>query len=97
MLILLHGIWFQYMLPNLVYPDQGSIKQREQKKNNNNNKHVFPIIWEMYVYMRIQWPEKIVVHQFVMGLFKLEVKSKVTVKTTTLIYGGSDVLKLIKR
>lgn len=67
MLILLHAIWFQYMLPNLVYPEQGSIKQREQKKKNN--KHVFPIMWEMYVCMRIQWLEKIVVvHQFVMGL-----------------------------
>ena len=32
MLILLHAIWFPYMLPNLVYPEQGSIKQREQKK-----------------------------------------------------------------
>lgn len=31
MLILLHAIWFPYMLPNLVYPEQGSIKQREQK------------------------------------------------------------------
>ena len=87
MLILLHAIWFPYMLPNLVYPEQGSIKQREQKKNKKkHNKHVVPIIWQMYMFMRIQWLEKIVVvHEFVMVFFKLEEKSEVTVETTTLI------------
>lgn len=68
MLILLHGIWFLYMLPNLVYPEQGSIKQ---KRAQRNNKHVFPIIWQMYMFMRIQWLEKIVVvHGFVTGLLR---------------------------
>ena len=88
MLILLHAIWFPYMLPNLVYPEQGSIKQREQKKKTKkkHNKHVVPIIWQMYMFMRIQWLEKIVVvHEFVMVFFKLEEKSEVTVETTTLI------------
>ena len=59
MLILLHAIWFPYMLPNLVYPEQGSIKQREQKKNKKKtqqacrshylaNVHVYenPVAWE---------------------------------------------------
>lgn len=36
-------------------------------------------------------------HQFVTGAFKREKKSKVTVKTTMLIYVSSEVLKLIKR
>lgn len=74
MLILLHAIWFQYMLPNLVYPEQGSIKQK-------NNKHVFPIIREMYMFMRIQWLEKIVVvHEFVMGILSCRRNQKWQVK-----------------
>lgn len=96
MLILLHAIWFQYMLPNLVYPERGSIKQREQKRKTTSM--YFPLCSKCMCVMRIQWNEKIVVvHQFVMGwFFKQERKSKVTVKTTTLIYGGGEVLKLIE-
>lgn len=32
MLILLHAIWFPYMLANLMYPEQSPTKQREQKE-----------------------------------------------------------------
>lgn len=62
-----------------------------------NNKHVFPIIWEVRVYENpVAW-ENSCSASICHGAFKLEEKSKVTVKTTTLIYGSSEVLKLIKR
>lgn len=65
MLILLHAVWFQYMLTSFVHPEQGSLEQRKPE-TIKLNRHVFPIIWEN---VRIQWLEKIFgVHRFVMGL-----------------------------
>lgn len=56
MLILLHAIWFPYMLANLMYPEQSPTKQREQKEEKQQpcishylgNVSIYenPVAWE---------------------------------------------------
>lgn len=93
MLILLHAIRFQYMLPNSVYHEQGSENKENRKQppcisHYHGNARVCenPLAWENSCSTSISH-----------GAFRLEEESKVTVKTTTAICGSSEVLNLMKR